>query len=49
MITNRWQLSFAKLLTYRAAGDAQRIASMELGFHPEFAAKVLGDTVPEPV
>lgn len=25
---------------FRAAADAQRIASMELGFHPDYAAQV---------
>ena len=30
---------------FRAAADAQRIASMELGFHPDYAAQVEGELV----
>jgi antirestriction protein ArdC len=34
---------------FRAAADAQRIADMELGFHPAYAAQVeIGPTTPAP-
>jgi antirestriction protein ArdC len=33
---------------FRAATDAQRIASMELGFHPDFAAQVQEELVAGP-
>ena len=33
---------------FRAAADAQRIASMELGFHPNYAAQVEAELVTVP-
>jgi antirestriction protein ArdC len=33
---------------FRAAADAQRIASMELGFHPDYAAQVQDDPIAVP-
>ena len=33
---------------FRAAADAQRIASMELGFHPDYAAQVREELVAVP-
>ncbi len=33
---------------FRAAAEAQRIASMVLGFHPDFAAQEEGELVAEP-
>ena len=33
---------------FRAAADAQRIASMELGFHPDYAAQVQDELTPVP-
>lgn len=33
---------------FRAAADAQRIASMELGFHPDYAAQVQDELMPVP-
>ena len=33
---------------FRAAADAQKIVSMQLGFHPDYAAQVEGELVAEP-
>jgi antirestriction protein ArdC len=33
---------------FPAAADAQRIASIELSFHPDYAAQVDGEVVAEP-
>jgi antirestriction protein ArdC len=33
---------------FRAAADAQRIASMELGFHPDYAALTSDPATPAP-